>query len=183
MAQQREKRLFRTVPYAGTICAAVYDDPMRSALLGLKSGGIVSKVEPFGRLLCEAYDTQKAEVSAPDLVTYVPSSILRTRSRGFELSSCLAQAVSAHLAIPCTATLDHTVFSARQASKTSAESRRRHAGETIFLKRSLDIEGKTVLLVDDILASGSTLSACAKLLHSAGAAEVIGLVLAVSKNI
>ena len=181
MEAERKRNLHRVLLYAEVICAAEYGGAMRSALLRVKESHAVAAVEPMGRLLCAAFDHQNTDF-IPDAVTYVPSSALRVRSRGFTLSQEMARMVADHLGIPCIAALRHTALSARQAGQSSAAKRQEHAQASVSLCPGMDLTGQKLLLVDDILASGATLNTCAKLLRDGGAAEIVGLVLAKSSS-
>ncbi len=60
----------------------------------------------------------------------------------------------------------------------SAEERRENVQGVFSLAEGICARGRDVLLVDDIMTTGATLSACAKVLRRGGAARVYGLVLA-----
>ena len=126
----------------------------------------------------QAYLTQKPE-RTPDLVTFVPSSSVRNRKRGFTLTEEMAKRVSERLEIPLRPTLRHKALSGKQAYQRGSR-REKHAEDNIFPMSGIDLTGQTVLLIDDIMASGSTINHSAGLLLQAGASEVVGLVLAKS---
>ena len=70
----------------------------------------------------------------------------------------------------------------RQQSRIlSPSARRANVSGAYELREGADVEGKRVVLVDDVATSGATLSECAACLRLAGAEEVIGLTLARAK--
>ena len=73
------------------------------------------------------------------------------------------------------ATLRHTGVSGVQ-KELSTEERRLHAGAAYQIRKEIsDLQGRTVVLVDDILTTGATFKACAGLLRQAGAGEIFCL--------
>ena len=68
-----------------------------------------------------------------------------------------------------------------QSGTGSAEKRRANAAGVYACPQPDRIEGKRILLVDDIVTTGATLCECAKMLHTAGAAEICGVAVA-SRN-
>ena len=90
--------------------------------------------------------------------------------------------LSARLAIPCVPTLRKIRNNPRQSASGNAEKRRRNVKGVYTALPQADNCGKTLLLVDDIVTTGSTLSEAASVLRKAGAASVIGLTLARRKE-
>ncbi len=180
MRHDRERRLHRSLLYLDVMCASEYAGVMRGALLRVKERAKTAAVEPMARLAYAAYETQKDDF-IPDMVTFVPSSVLRQHTRGFTLPKEMARYIARELDIPCEATLEHRRLSARQAGMRG-EQRKAHAENSIFLLQTAEksIAGKRILLVDDIVASGATMNRAACLLREGGASEVVGLALAKS---
>lgn len=109
------------------------------------------------------------------LVTFVPRSrkaILRTGTdQAMELAATLAKVCKLDFG----ATLRHTGVSGVQ-KELSTEERRLHAGAAYQIRKEIsDLQGRTVVLVDDILTTGATFEACAGLLRQAGAGEIFCL--------
>jgi predicted amidophosphoribosyltransferase len=108
----------------------------------------------------------------PALVTWVPTTPERHRARGFDQAELLARAVARVLGVPCRCVIRRHAGSpqtgapaaTRRAARPQMSARRRCAG--------------TVLLVDDVTTTGTTLSCAAAVLRDAGASRIIGLLAA-----
>lgn len=110
----------------------------------------------------------------PDCVTYVPISLGRFWERGYNQSELVARRLAAQLGLPCLPLLKKRPFSARQ-SRKSAEERRQNVENVFRLRRGASAAGRRVLLVDDVLTTGATLSACARALRQGGAERIFAV--------
>jgi ComF family protein len=105
-----------------------------------------------------------------DLVLPVPLHPSRRRSRTYDQALYLAQRVAWLRALPCDAhTLVRQRATARQVGQHRIE-RQRNVDDAFATRGSLP--GATVLLVDDVVTTGATASACARVLKSAGVRAV-----------
>ena len=115
---------------------------------------------------------RSTEMSMPDLIVPVPIGASRFLLRGYNQASLLASEVARILETPC----DHTALKKR-ASQRSTKGRGRLSRKTTSIS-AFDIGknrvffGKTILLVDDVMTTGATASACARCLKAAGATRV-----------
>lgn len=112
-----------------------------------------------------------------DLITFVPMHPKKRRSRGYCQSAVLAREVGALLNLPVEETLRHTGNRSAQAAQKGKGARQDNA-ERSFTQGEIDLTGKRVLLVDDVLTTGSTASRCAELLKGQGASSVYVVVAA-----
>ncbi len=114
---------------------------------------------------------------AADVVVPVPLHRSSERERGYNQSELMARVVAADADLPFGRRLLRRVRkTAPQIAMAAYEDRRRNI-EGAFECRD-DLDGQRVLLIDDVVTTGSTMSACAEALKAAGARSVWGLALA-----
>lgn len=106
-----------------------------------------------------------------ELVTCAPTAFHRRFRRGFDLAEDAAKLIAERLHAPFARTLTKGFFAAHQSERPESE-RRRLPKSAFALRRSTPIEGRIVLLVDDVWTTGTTLARCATVLKAGGAAEV-----------
>ncbi|EXF43570.1 phosphoribosyl transferase [Pseudomonas sp. BAY1663] len=132
---------------------------------------------PFGRLLGErlAHHLEHAFADGlprPDALLPVPLARRRLRQRGFNQARMLADWLGRGLAIPVEAdTLQRLVDTPPQ-QQLDAATRRRNLRQAFALSATARVEDRHLALVDDVLTTGATAEALARLLKRAGAARV-----------
>lgn len=113
-----------------------------------------------------------------DYVTFVPMSNNARKRRGYNQSEVLARKVAKRLFLPCREALTKTKDTPKQ-HYLNASGRRKNLADAVTLKKGTQAEGKTILILDDIKTTGSTLMVCEEVLLSAGAREVYCAVAAI----
>jgi competence protein ComFC len=141
----------------------LYDGPLARAIRGMKFSGW----HALGRHLSGAMAEVAGDLRA-DVLTWVPLSRRRLRRRGFDQAEVLARALTRGLDLPLDRLLARTRDTRAQARRLGADRRRALAGAFTALKPVVG----DVLLVDDVLTTGSTAATCAEELKEAGAARV-----------
>lgn len=106
-----------------------------------------------------------------DIITYVPMTKSKERKRGYNQSKLLAQEVSKNL---CLAFCDCLVKvrETSQQKRSGAAKRRINLHGAFDLKNGADVKGKTILIIDDVKTTGSTLNECSFVLNGYGAKAV-----------
>lgn len=142
-----------------------YEDAGREAVLALKHRG--------RRDLCRWLAAELATFAPPvEVVTWVPASPRGRRERGYDQGALLARGVARRLGRPAVPLLRRP---RRSASQRGRSKQQRLEGVTFEARRP--VSGR-VLLVDDVVTTGSSLSHAATALRRAGASAVTGLVVA-----
>lgn len=132
-----------------------------------------------GRAYAQAYGELLAELlpylPSDTLVTSVPTATKRIRSRGFDQAALLAKSFAHARGFTYKKLLSRTDQS-DQIGKNRLE-RMRHISKKLLLVPG-DISNKTILILDDVLTTGASMEASAKLLRKAGVKHVDGAVIA-----
>ncbi len=116
-----------------------------------------------------------------DMITYVPRRRAAVQATGHDHAKQLASALAHELKLPVQTELRRKVLTKQQKQLNAAE-REKNAAHSFELASAADVSGKTVLLVDDVCTTGSSLAACVALLKDAGAARVICAVVAKTEH-
>jgi len=157
-----------------TVALAVYEEPLRSAIHKLKYGN--------GRRLAPPLGAMAAVSLAPRLrrtdpvLTYVPMHRRKKRARGYDHAELLAEGVARALGLSVVPLLERTRLTRAQSS-LSHEGRRVNVRGAFRVTREGPLQAE-VVLVDDVMTTGYTLSECAVALKRAGAHRVTACVLA-----
>lgn len=112
-----------------------------------------------------------------DLLVPVPMHWRRRMVRGRNHAESLARALSRRVGINFASPLYRKKYTQSQANVSRAERRRNMQG-VFAIRRPVAVRGKRILLVDDVLTTGSTAGACATALKKAGAAHVAVITIA-----
>src|SRR3954451_3025244 len=123
------------------------------------------------RWLRAALDDERLRAYKFDVVVPVPLHPARQRERGFNQATVLAELLSAQISIPCRPLLKRIRYTTTQTALDRSE-RMENLHNAFRLRKNTDVRGLQVLLIDDVLTTGSTLSECARVLKRAGAKSV-----------
>ena len=134
------------------------------------------------RLLRECeQELAPAELSDRVCLTYVPRATRTKLETGTDQARELAEALGHLSGIPMERLIRRRKHHRAPQKKLSARERLRNAEQTFCLCRNADVKGKNVILVDDIVTTGSTVATCVKLLRKGGAARVFCLSVATNE--
>lgn len=153
-----------------------YDGVLRDMILRMKSGAGEMLSECLGRFWAEHAEERFRAVQA-DVVIPVPLHWWRRWHRGFNQSESLSEAIAARLNLAHRPRWLRRVRNTPHQTATSAGQRRDNV-KLAFRAAQVALKGKTVLLIDDVLTTGSTASDAARALRAAGASKIVVAVLA-----
>lgn len=144
---------------------------VRKVLLDFKYGRQIHLRHLVGRWLVAALNDSRLRDRTFDIIIPVPLHPARERERGFNQAQLLAHILGAHMSIKPMSILQRVRFTTTQTAFDRAE-RMENLRDAFRLRRGADVRGLRVLLVDDVLTTGSTLSECARVLKEAGAQSI-----------
>ena len=166
--------------FAGCVAPLNYEGLVRDSVLRFKFKEATSYAGVYGKIIADC--VRRNFEGKYDIISWVPLSRERLKKRGYDQAMLLALAAALELSDVAAETLiKHTDVPA-QSGAGSAEKRRANISGVYTVSDPELIAGKRVLLIDDIITSGSTLSECAKTLLEAGAEEVRCATLAAVKD-
>lgn len=162
--------------YDKCVSPFLYEGDVRKSILRFKFKGMTAYADCYGRLMASCI---REHLSGRfDLITWVPLSTKRAKARGYDQAMLLALAVALELDDVAVETLVKTAHVQAQSTITDKEMRRANVSGVYELKDKELIDGKRVLLIDDIITTGSTLAECARVLLMSGAESVVCATLA-----
>jgi len=154
-----------------------YKGDFKEAIRGAKFYDEYYRIRKLSELISEEF--LKMNIIA-DCIIYVPTDIMTMFRRRYCLSQEIAYSVSKKLRIPVYKDFLFKKPNAKKQSLVGLDNRYTNI-KNAFIKNPFtfkSINGKTVLLIDDVLTTGSTLSECADILKRFGARDVYGAALA-----
>lgn len=161
--------------YARARAALRYDEASRTLVLAFKHGDKLQLAPALGRFMRRA----GAELLATcDVIAPVPLHWTRLFTRRYNQAAILAHALVRDGDPPVVADLLERHRATPSQGRSGRTERRRNVRGAFALKRSRAVAGRRVLLVDDVLTTGATVSECARTLLDAGATAVDVLTLA-----
>jgi len=150
-----------------------YEGTLRKLVHLFKYTGVRPLARPFGELLARALPRDQRF----DLIVPMPLHWFKRWQRGFNQADLLAQEIGRKWQVPVRNVVRRRKATSSQAGLSNAK-RRANVQGAFRVARGQALNGLRVLLVDDVLTTGATASACARALKRAGAAHVSLLALA-----
>ena len=148
--------------------AVAYDELPRSIALNLKYGRKVGLSRTMARYMAPL----RGEWDDETLVVPVPLHRWRLWNRGFNQSVLVARELAGRWQLPVQCDALRRVRRTQPLKGMSHQQRRKAVAGAFRGSGGKPLAGKTVVLIDDVLTSGSTAEACARALRKAGAARV-----------
>ncbi|MCS6829279.1 MAG: ComF family protein [bacterium] len=156
-----------------------YEGVMRAAIHRFKYEGRPSLAPALAQLLVQSWQTPLAEaLHGVDVVLPIPIHRRRERERGFNQSALLAREFCQSTGLPLLrGVLERTVYRQPQVGLGEVE-RRENVKDAFRMVQPHAVRGKSVLLIDDVWTTGSTLNEAASTLLAAGAERVFAYTVA-----
>jgi len=144
---------------------------VRHVILNFKYGRQIHLRHLVARWLVRAFDDERLRERQFDAIIPVPLHPARQRQRGFNQAELLADWLSDHLSLPLRPVLQRIHYTTTQTAFDRTE-RMQNLRGAFRLRKKADVRNLRVLLIDDVLTTGSTLSECARILKEAGVHSV-----------
>lgn len=144
---------------------------VRLVIMQLKYQRHLSLRHPAARWLIDAMHDSRIRERKFDAIIPVPLHPARLRERGFNQATLLAAELGAAIGVPLRDDLERIRYTTTQTALDRSE-RMENLRDAFRLRREASVRDSRVLLVDDILTTGSTLSECARVLRKGGTREV-----------
>jgi competence protein ComFC len=159
--------------YSALRSAALFQGSLRNAIHRLKYEKDIGLGEALSKHLIELYNVNEWKV---DVVVPVPLSHRRRHERGYNQSSLLGRPLAYAIRKPFRTDMLLKSRDTHTQVGLSALERKLNVDGAFSTRPNL-VQGKSILVIDDVTTTGSTISACAMALHQAGASAVYGLTL------
>ena len=147
-----------------------YQDMVREAFLGYKFHEKTWHAAVYAAFL-EPY-VRREFLPALDVVTWVPLSRRSHKDRGFDQAELVAKALAKRLDLPCEKLVEKVRVTQQQSRLDRPEERRANVLGAYGARSGAAIAGRRILVVDDVITTGSTMEECCRVLAAAGAAEI-----------
>lgn len=165
----------RTPPsFDATLALADYRAPLDDLVLGLKFRAQLAMAHEFAVRLARVADDMLEADDWPDVIVPVPLSRERLIARGYNQAWQIAQPLAQALRVKADATLLRRTLHTAPQSRLNLDARRHNVEHAFALTRA--VRGQHIALVDDVMTTGATLEALARMLKSAGARCVTNFV-------
>ncbi len=162
-------------PFDKVVRLGLYDGRLREVVLRMKHATGEGLAEVVGELWAACADTRLRDLGA-EVIVPVPLHWRRRWRRGYNQSEALARPLAARLGLPCCPSCLRRVRHTPEQTSQSATGRHDNV-RGAFRARGAGLRGRIVLLVDDVLTTGSTAAEATRALRAAGARRVVVAVL------
>lgn len=131
----------------------------------------------LARMLSEGFRDPRLHGQMPSALVPVPLHPTRQREREFNQAEVLASLAGARLGVTVDDCLERTRYTLTQ-THFHRDERFENLEGAFALRRGAEVAGRDLVLVDDVLTTGSTADACARVLREAGASSVVVITVA-----
>ena len=157
--------------FAGCLAPFMHSGGSRKYIYSYKFKNRLELAEPIAKEMEDVYDKYYRDYNM-DMMTAVPMRFTARIARGYDQVDELCKQLTKSINLPYVKLLKQTGKKKPQHTIGSARLRPKNVRGIYSFVGKEDIKGKTILLVDDIITTGSTVNECAKVLRKAGAKAV-----------
>lgn len=151
------------------IAPLYYEGSVRESLHRYKFSSMTAYADIYSEFMGKCIDENGISC---DIITWIPLSRRRLRKRGYDQAELLARLIAKRHGFDCVRLLKKLRDNPPQSGTGSPEKRRANVKGIYSCIDPQLVQGKTILLIDDIVTTGATLSEAAGVLKKAGAAGV-----------
>lgn len=161
-------------------CTLFYNEYIRERIKDYKYHGKNYLYKPFGEIMLDTIKKHHIHVDI-DIIAYIPAHRRKEALRGYNQAELLAKYIAQKTNIRISRGNLIKIKWTKEQSHSNKIERITNLRDSFYIKQASEVENKTILLVDDIITTGTTMEECSKTLMSNGARKVIGLALTSSK--
>lgn len=154
---------------------------IKEMIYDFKFNGKSYLYKPLGKIMVDFIQSLNL-ISNIDLICFIPSHRRKEAIRGYNQSELLAKYISEKLDIKLSKNNLVKYRFTKEQNKLNRIQRLTNLKGSFKVKRAEEFSGKNILIIDDIVTTGSTFIECAKLLKENGAGEIIVIALTSSKK-
>lgn len=152
----------------------IFEGPLRKGIHRLKYKNDIGLGSIFAELLFNMLDDLSWDI---DIIMAVPLGKKRIKERGYNQAVLIAKPLSKLTGIPYSENLITRIKETKSQVGMSVPERKENMKDAFYAKPNINF-GKSILIIDDVFTSGSTMESCSKALKSVGANEIFGLTIA-----
>ena len=160
----------------------IYKDMVSNLIQNFKYNGKKYLAKYMAEYMAKSYEEIKKEKFEADLIVPVPLHIKRQKQRGFNQSELLAKELSKIINVKVNVNNLVRNKVTQTQTKLSYLERQENLKDAFEIKNKTDFKNKTILLIDDVLTTGSTVNHCSEVLKKAGAKAVCVLTFATTDS-
>ncbi|MEE1043554.1 MAG: ComF family protein [Clostridia bacterium] len=157
--------------YVKNVSRYLYKGCIKNAIQNMKFKNRMWIAYEFGKVLCDTVKNEYGDIDF-DMVLYVPMTPISKRVRGFNQSAEIAQVISEKLNIPIYDKILYKKAGVKTQSGLNRKDRIENIKNAFIVRHSDLLVDKTILLIDDVFTTGSTVNECARTLKKNGALAV-----------
>jgi competence protein ComFC len=163
------------------VCACYYSGMIKDAIIRYKFFNKSSYCETLALLLSKKIK-EMTNIGDFDIIMSVPLHKNKQNSRGYNQSLLISKYISKTFNIPDVSASLQRVKDTRSQSLLAKGQRYDNVKDAFKVKDASKVKGRNILLIDDVLTTGSTLDECSRVLKQSGAKMVVGAVIATGRT-